>query len=128
MKVLLDTQAFLWWIANDPRLSARARQIMAAPEAELLLSVASGWEMAIKSRLGKLKLPTDLQGFVAEQLRINAIQTLPIQMTHALHVFTLPDLHRDPFDRLLVAQAQLEKLPILTGDPLIAQYLVTVIW
>ncbi len=128
MKVLLDTQAFLWWIANDPQLSARARQIMAEPDTEPFLSAASGWEIAIKSRLGKLKLPADLQGFVGEQLRINAIQALPIQMTHALHVFTLPDHHRDPFDRMLVAQAQLEKLPILTGDPLIAQYVVTVIW
>ena len=128
MKALLDTHTFLWWIANDPQLSPRARQIMEDANTELLLSAASGWEIAIKSRLGKLKLPADLQGFVAEQLRINGIQVLPIQMAHALHVFTLPDHHRDPFDRMLVAQGQLEELPILTGDPQIAQYAVTVIW
>ena len=128
MKVLLDTHTFLWWIANDPQLSPRARQIMEDADTEPLLSAASGWEIAIKSRLGKLKLPLDLQGFVAEQLRINAIQVLPIQMTHALHVFTLPDHHRDPFDRMLVAQSQSEQLPILTGDPQIARYAVTVMW
>ncbi len=97
-------------------------------DTEPLLSAVSGWEIAIKSRLGKLKLPPDLQGFVAEQLRINAIQVLPFDMTHALHVFTLPDHHRDPFDRMLVAQSQLEQLPILTGDPQIARYAVTVMW
>lgn len=128
MKVLLDTHAFLWWIADDPQLSPRARQIMEAADTELFLSAASGREIAIKSRLGKLKLPADLQSFVAQQLHINAIQVLPIQMAHALHVATLPDHHRDPFDRILVAQSQLELVPILTSDPLIAQYAVTVIW
>jgi PIN domain nuclease of toxin-antitoxin system len=128
MRVLLDTHAFLWWIADDPQFSPRARQIMEAADTEPFLSAASGWEIAIKSRLGKLKLPADLQGFVAQQLHINSIQVLPIQITHALHVATLPDHHRDPFDRMLVAQSQLELLPILTGDPLIAQYAVTVIW
>jgi len=128
MKALLDTHTFLWWIVNDPQLSPRARQIMEDADTELFLSAVSGWEIAIKSHLGKLKLPADLQGFVAEQLRINGIEVLPLQMAHALHVFTLPDHHRDPFDRMLVAQGQLEELPILTGDPQIAQYAVTVIW
>jgi len=128
MKVLLDTHTFLWWITDDPQLSPRARQLMGDTNTEPLLSAVSGWEIAIKSRLGKLRLPSDLPGFVTEQLRINAIQVLPIQMAHALHVFTLPNYHRDPFDRMLVAQSQLEKLPILTGDPQITQYAVTVIW
>jgi PIN domain nuclease of toxin-antitoxin system len=127
MKVLLDTHTFLWWITDDPQLSMGARETMEDPDNELFLSAASGWEIAIKARLGKLKLPDDLQGFVSEQLRINAIQVLPIQMAHALRVYTLPDHHRDPFDRLLVAQSQLEQLPILTDDPQIAQYSVTVI-
>lgn len=128
MKVLLDTHTFLWWITDNPQLPSRAREIMEAGDTEMFLSAASGWEIVIKSRLGRLKLPADLQSFMAEQLRINAIQVLSIQMTHALHVATLPDYHRDPFDRMLVAQSQLERLPILTGDPLIAQYAVTVIW
>ncbi len=128
MKALLDTHTFLWWITNDPRLSERARQIMADPGNELLLSAASGWEIAIKARLGKLKLPDDLQGFVVEQLRINAVQVLPVQMAHALHVVALPDHHRDPFDRMLVAQGQLEDLAIVTDDPLIARYAITALW
>ncbi len=128
MKVLLDTQTFLWWIANDSQLSERARTVIEDADHQLFLSAASGWEIAIKTRIGKLRLADDLQGFVSEQLRINAIQVLPIQMAHALHVATLPDHHRDPFDRMLVAQSQLEQLPILTIDPQIAQYSVTVIW
>lgn len=128
MKALLDTHTFLWWIANDPQLSLRARQVMVDSNTELFLSVASGWEIAIKSHLGKLRLPPDLQGFVAEQVRVNGIQVLPIEMMHVLHVHTLPDHHRDPFDRLLVAQSQLEKMPILTGDAQIGRYAVTVIW
>ena len=128
MKALLDTHTFLWWIANDPQLSLHARQVMVDSATELFLSVASGWEIAIKSHLGKLRLPPDLQGFVAEQVRVNGIQVLPIEMMHVLHVHTLPDHHRDPFDRLLVAQSQLEKMPILTGDAQIGRYAVTVIW
>ena len=128
MKALLDTHTFLWWIANDPQLSQRARQVIEDGATELFLSVASGWEMAIISRLGKLKVPDDLHSFVAEQVRINAIEVLPIEMIHALHVHALPDHHRDPFDRMLVAQSQIEKMPILTGDPQIALYAVTVIW
>ena len=94
----------------------------------LYLSAASGWEMVIKACLGKLKLPDDVQGYVAEQIALNAIQVLPIEMSHALHVYTLPDHHRDPFDRMLVAQSQVEQLPILTIDPLIAKYAVATIW
>lgn len=128
MKAMLDTHVFLWWIANDPQLSQRARQVMEDGTTELFLSAASGWEMAIKSRLGKLKLPADLHSFVAEQVRINAIEVLPIEMIHALHVHSLPAHHRDPFDRMLVAQSQIEKLPIVTSDAQIARYAVTVIW
>ena len=128
MKVLLDTHTFLWWIANDSHLSERARTVIEDADHQLFLSAASGWEIAIKTRIGKLKLADDLQGFVSEQLRINAIQVLPIHMAHALHVATLPDHHRDPFDRMLVAQSQLEQLPIMTSDPQISKYSVTVIW
>jgi PIN domain nuclease of toxin-antitoxin system len=128
MRVLLDTHAFLWWISDDPQLTAAARQIVENIDNTLYLSAASGWEIAIKARLGKLRLPADVQGYVAEQISINTIQVLPIEMSHALQVFTLPDHHRDPFDRMLVAQGQIEQLPILTADPLIAQYPVTTIW
>ena len=128
MRALLDTQAFLWWITDDPQLSTRAREIISDGENELFLSVASGWEMAIKARLGKLDLPDNLESFIPEQMALNAIESLPVQMSHALHVYKLPDHHRDPFDRMLIAQSQLENLPILTVDPQIARYAVKVIW
>ena len=128
MRVLLDTHTFLWWITDDPQLSKPARQVIEDADNTLYLSAASGWEIAIKARLGKLRLPNDVQGYVSEQIRINAIQVLPIEMSHALQVYALPDHHRDPFDRMLVAQSQVERLAILTIDPLIAQYPVTTIW
>lgn len=128
MRILLDTHTFLWWITDDVQLSTTARQVIEDSGNTLYLSAASGWEIAIKSRLGKLRLPDDVQGYVSEQIISNAIQVLPIEMSHALQVYTLPDHHRDPFDRMLVAQSQIEQLPILTIDPLIAQYPVTTIW
>jgi len=128
MRVLLDTHTFLWWILDDPRLSARARQIISDGRNELLLSAASGWEVATKAGLGKLDLPDDLESFILDQMALNAIDGLPIRMSHALRVHRLPHHHRDPFDRLLVSQAQLEDLPILTADPHIAQYSARTIW
>ena len=128
MQVLLDTHAFLWWIDNDQRLSPRARAIMGEGSNRLFFSAVSGWEMAIKARLGKLRVPGDLATFLTDHLVRNNITTLSIHLSHTLQVYTLPDLHRDPFDRLLVAQSQLEQLPILTADPLIQQYIVQTIW
>ena len=128
MKVLLDTHAFPWWITDDPRLSPRAREIIADGANVLFLSAASGWEIAIKTKLGRLRLPDKPERFILKQLESNAIEVLPVQMSHALHVYALPDHHRDPFDRLLIAQAQLEKLPILTADPQISRYEVETIW
>lgn len=103
MKALWDTHAFLWWIANDPRLSPRVRAIAGDPQTDLLFSVASGWEIAIKVGIGKLRLPDDPQRYIPDQLARNATDVLPIQLAHALRVFALPDLHTDPFDRMLVA-------------------------
>jgi PIN domain nuclease of toxin-antitoxin system len=128
MKVLLDTHAFLWWITEDERLSERAREVISDGGNELFFSVVSGWEIAIKAGLGRLTVPEPLDGFLAEQLFHNHIGALPIELRHALHVYSLPSLHRDPFDRLLIAQAQVEQLPILTADRHIAQYEVDVIW
>ena len=128
MRILLDTHAFLWWISDAPQLSQKARQIIGNGENALFLSAASGWEIAIKTRLGKLKLPADITSFIAEQLSVNAITPLPIQMKHALHLNSLPDFHRDPFDRMIVAQAQVEGLPVLTADPQLAGYSVQIIW
>jgi PIN domain nuclease of toxin-antitoxin system len=128
MRVLFDTHSFLWWITDDPRLSLRAREIMSDGENRLFFSAASAWEIAIKARLGRLAIAEPVATFVPAQLAENAIEGLPIAFRHALHVYSLPDHHRDPFDRMPVAQSQIENLPILTGDPLIAQYSVETIW
>lgn len=128
MKLLLDTHVFLWWIAGDPRLPSKINEIIRNVENKLFLSAASGWEIAIKANLGRLQLPSELKDFISEQLVINDIKSLPIQMKHALHVYTLPNYHRDPFDRLLVAQSQIENLPLITADAQIARYPVKIIW
>lgn len=128
MRALLDTHVFLWWITNNPQLPQDVRSIIADGNNELFFSAASCWEIAIKAHLGKIILPQKPDIFISDQLATNSIQTLPIQASHALHVFNLPYRHRDPFDRMIVAQAQMEKLPIITSDALIAKYKVRVIW
>ena len=128
MKALLDTHTFLWWVTDHPKLSSRVAEIIRQGETTLYLSAASGWEIAIKARLGRLKISGKPELFISNQMIVNAIQGLPIQMSHALHVYNLPAHHRDPFDRMLIAQAQMEGLSILTEDPQISQYQVRVIW
>ncbi len=127
MKILLDTHIFLWWITDDPRLSVRAKEIITDLHNELYLSAASGWEIAIKSTLGRITLPRKADLFIAEQMSINSILSLPIEMSHALHVHNLPPHHQDPFDRIIIAQAQLEKMPVLTADPQFKKYKLTII-
>jgi PIN domain nuclease of toxin-antitoxin system len=128
MKILLDTRTFLWWITQDPRLSAQAAEIIGNGENQVFISATTGWEIAIKTQIGRLILPDEPQRFVLEQLRINSMESLPIEMRHALHISTLPSHHQDPFDRMLIAQAQVEGLPILSADPKIRRYEVTVVW
>lgn len=127
MKLLLDTHAFLWFMAGDERLSRRARRSMEAPGAELILSAASVWEMAIKLRLGRLTLPGTVEEYIAEKLEVG-FRTLPVEWRHAAAVEKLPFHHRDPFDRLLVSQALIEGLPLVTGDPAFRRYGVRIIW
>jgi len=128
MRALLDTHVFLWWITDSPKLSSRAREIISDGGNTLYLSAASGWEMVVKARLGKLELPGNPVAFIFEQLSANDIIELPVRMNHTLHVYSLPPHHRDPFDRLLVSQAQLDILPIISADKQIAEYDVKVIW
>ncbi len=128
MRLLLDTHVFLWWIAGDHRLSEKAVQVISEADNRLFLSAASGWEIAMKAKLGKLLIDGDVTSFIIEQMRLNSIEQLPVMLSHALHVSTLEALHRDPFDRLLVAQAQLERMPILTADRYIAAYPVETVW
>ncbi len=134
MIALLDTHVFLWWITDDPRLSTRVRDVLQDSDNELYFSAASAWEIAIKAQLGRLQLIKEsqpaqsLEQFMVEQLSLNALVILPIQLRHALHVYTLAQHHRDPFDRILVAQSQVEDMPILTADAQIVRYKVNVIW
>ena len=128
MRVLLDTHTFLWWITDDASLSRRAREIIGDGNNVLFLSTASAWEIAIKVDLGILTLPGRPERFIPEQLALNAIDGLPVHLSHALHVYDLPNLHRDPFDRMLVAQSQLEDLPLLSADPRLAQYAIDILW
>lgn len=129
MKVLLDTHSFLWWIRDDRRLSARAREIFDDSGNELAFSVVSGWEIAIKARLGKLRASDgELGAYLSKHLNENSIRVLPIYLSHAVRVADLPPHHADPFDRLLVAQSTVEEMPLLSSDPLISRYPVEVIW
>jgi PIN domain nuclease of toxin-antitoxin system len=117
VRVLLDTQVWLWMLAAPERLSKRTRALVVSVENELVLSAASAWEIAIKHGLGKLQLPEPPGTYIPRLMARTGVTPLPIHHRHALHVASLPLHHRDLFDRLLVAQAQLEELPILTADP-----------
>ena len=128
MRALLDTHAFLWWNMNAPELSPRAREVIADGRNEIYLSAASAWEIAIKASCGKLALPAAPEQYVGERLILHRFLALPVEVSHALRVYALPDIHRDPFDRLLVAQSQMERMPILTADDQIRRYEVEVIW
>jgi PIN domain nuclease of toxin-antitoxin system len=128
MRILLDTHVFLWWITDDRRLSQQSIELISDGNNELLFSAASGWEIAIKAGLGRLDIPDPLDRFVSEHLFRNSIGALPIHLSHALHVVTLPQFHRDPFDRILIAQAQVEGLLILSSDKQIAAYDIEVLW
>ncbi len=128
MRALLDTHTFIWWVTDDARLSPTARSILADSSNQLFLSAASAWEIVIKVRLGKLILPEAPEQYIPSRLVLSKFESLPIQMIHALRVANLPDYHRDPFDRILIAQSQVENLPIVTVDSQIARYSVSVIW
>ena len=128
MRALLDTHTFLWWNTDDPRLSPTAREVIADGRNELYLSVASAWEIAIKAARGSLILPEPPEQYVPSRLRLHRLSVLAIQLRHALHVYDLPMIHRDPFDRLLIAQSRLEDLVLLTTDPDIRRYDVNVVW
>ena len=124
MRLLVDTHAALWLLSNDDRLSQSARQLLFAKENECVLSSASVWEVAIKRSLGKLKAPADFH----TQMQRHGFAGLPVYDHHAAMVAELPLHHRDPFDRLLVAQAIIEGMSILSADPLLRAYEVSVVW
>jgi PIN domain nuclease of toxin-antitoxin system len=128
MKLLLDTHTFIWWDSDPLRLSPHVLNMCQDPENEVLVSVASLWEMQIKIQLGKLKLNTPLAELVAAQQEINNIQILDITLDHVLALAELPPHHKDPFDRLLITQADSEKAILLSKDQIFTEYAVKVVW
>lgn len=127
MKLLIDTHIFLWFINNSPQLSTDAKAIIES-DVDVLLSIASAWEIAIKSSIGKLALPDSYDRFIPQQVKQNAIKILPIKMTHLAVVANLPLHHRDPFDRLLIAQAKVERVSIVSADVMFDNYGINRIW
>jgi PIN domain nuclease of toxin-antitoxin system len=115
---LLDTHVLLWWLSNPAQLSEAARQAIANPAHTIYVSAAAAWEIAIKQALGRLEIPSDLP----EALERGGLRSLTITLEHGLTVAKLPDHHQDPFDRMMIAQAQLESLVLITHDTRMHQY------
>ena len=128
MRLLLDTHAFLWWVDDSAELSRRARSAIADERHECFLSLASCWEIAIKVSIGKLELPAGVERFIQGQLAANWIRELPIDLAHVARARLLPFHHRDPFDRLLAAQALEEDLTVVSADPMFRKYGVKRVW
>lgn len=128
MNALIDTSTFLWFISGSDRLSTDARQYIANLENEIFLSVVSLWEIAIKTSLGKLELLLPFDQLIPEHLEQNDIAILPIQIPHLFKVINLDFHHRDPFDRLIIAQGLVEQMPVITNDAAFNKYPVQLIW
>ena len=128
MNLLLDTQALLWFVLDDPRLSDKVRENIIATEGLIFVSPASLWEIAIKVRLGKYALPAPFAAFWEEQLLTNDFTLLPISVSHTAQVVDLPFHHRDPFDRLIIAQSLVEGIPLVSSDDMFDHYGVERIW
>ena len=127
--MLLDTHTFLWWVSErGARLSDRARDLLTDGANEASLSIASVWEMAIKAGTARIDLPDVALRYVPDRMRRHGFELLLIELPHVFRAGALPPIHGDPFDRMLVAQAQIEGLPILTADPAIGRYDVETIW
>ena len=122
-RLLLDTHTLLWWLADDPRLGHNARALIQDAHNEIYVSAASAWEISIKKACGKLVAPDDLDGILEHE----GFEELPISFFHGERAGTLPPVHRDPFDRMLIAQAQAEGLDIMTADEMLKQYGIKVV-
>jgi len=128
MKFLLDTQAFLWFILNDSALSQVACDLIIDPLNDILISPASYWEIAIKISIGKYQIPGSFETWMEHQIQFNEFEILPIKVAHVAAIVTLPFHHKDPFDRLLVAQALTENIPIISVDAVLDNYAITRYW
>ncbi len=128
MKLLLDTHALIWWLSDHPALSRRARNVIGLPDNRIMVSAASAWEIAIKSSGGKLTVPELLLTDFISLLEREGFDSLHITVDHAIRAGTLPELHRDPFDRMLIAQSQVEALTIVGKDSIFDQYGINRLW
>jgi PIN domain nuclease of toxin-antitoxin system len=126
LAVLLDTHAFLWWCEDSPELSKKAREVMA--KEDCFVSHASFWEMAIKVGLGKLRLPKAIDRYLTDQMSLNGFEQLDIGFRQIMRCASMERHHGDPFDRMLVAQAREEELPLISRDPVFDAYGITRIW
>jgi PIN domain nuclease of toxin-antitoxin system len=128
VRILLDTHSFLWFVLNDTQLSAPSRTAICDPANDVLVSPATYWEIAIKVRTGKYTLTTPYQHFIEHNLAVNDFEILPIEVRHTALVATLPFHHRDPFDRLLIAQALVEDITLVSNEELFDSYGVRRLW
>jgi len=128
MRLLLDTSSFLWFVAGSDKLSRKARELMENFDNELVLSVASLWEMAIKVSIGKLEMLREFDEFIPEKLEENEIEILHVRLAHLSEMMKLPFHHRDPFDRLIIAQSISENLPVIACDGIFKEYPVEIRW
>jgi len=128
VRLLLDTHVFLWWVADDRRLSPRAARAIAGPRNDVHVSAASVWEIVLKAATGALRLDGRPALLIPEQIEVNAFVPLAVTVAHALAASSLPEIHRDPFDRVLIAQAVTEGLRLVTGDQTIRSYPVESLW
>jgi len=128
MRLLLDTQALLWFDEGSSRLSHRAKALLEDPMNDLLLSAASYWEIAIKVSTKKLVLATPFHEFITRVIADNSLTILPIEVVHCAELISLPFHHRDPFDRVMIAQSIIERVPVVTSDDQFEKYPVTRLW
>lgn len=128
MRLLLDTHALLWWFTDDPRLSARARELIADSANEVLVSAVSAWEMATKHRLGKLEEAAEAVVRFESLVAADGFTHLPVDYRHGVRAGSYRAAHRDPFDRMLAAQAELESVPLVTLDPAFQAFDIVTLW
>ncbi len=128
MKYILDTHAFLWFICEDKQLSRNACDIIRKRDNEIYFSAGSAWEISIKTGLGRLSIREELESFLIDQLAVNRTLSLPITLSHAAFTRNLPTIHKDPFDRILIAQSIVEDMPLITRDRTMGKYDVKVVW
>ena len=128
MRLLLDTHTLIWWSTSSENLPERVLGLLEDPQNDLLLSIASVWEMQIKWQRGKLKLGKPLSELIANQQANNELKILPIALPHVFALQSLPDLHRDPFDRIMIAQTMVENLPFVSCDVVLDGYSIQRLW